>query len=258
MTNRPCFLPPQLYILMQHAKASETSAGNLRWAKSRESYCRIAREFSQRFESLALAVISPPKITEFGPRRRCVLCTAIRIARLAFVGVVFVPRGPAEWPTRVDCVRWTLAIGDLAHLSKSSLGAYVFPVQKTTTEQTRSSFGGVQQFLGEHVLRYVFLPPYVLHPPKSRPKEGVLDQSGPRWSRYHSISKLIADRHFHNFLWAINFKWQIQNCAARGMNCHYRDRSVGISAESLSVQIQILSWIPSISITDTDFRLEPN
>ena len=45
----------------------------------------------------------------------------------------------------------------------------VFPVQNSTTEQTRSSFGGVQKFSGERVLRYVFLPPYVLHPPISRP-----------------------------------------------------------------------------------------
>ena len=45
-----------------------------------------------------------------------------------------------------------------------------FPVQKSTTEQTRSSFGGVQKFSGERVLWYVFLPPYVLHPPISRPK----------------------------------------------------------------------------------------
>ena len=41
----------------------------------------------------------------------------------------------------------------------------VFPVQKSTTEQTRSSFGGVQKFSGERVLWYVFLPPYVLPPP---------------------------------------------------------------------------------------------
>ena len=47
----------------------------------------------------------------------------------------------------------------------------VFPVQKSTTEQTRSSFGGVQKFSGERVLWYVFLPPYVLHPPISRPKK---------------------------------------------------------------------------------------
>ena len=37
------------------------------------------------------------------------------------------------------------------------------PVQKITTEQTRSSFGRVQKFSGGCVLRYVFLPPYVLH-----------------------------------------------------------------------------------------------
>ena len=40
----------------------------------------------------------------------------------------------------------------------------VFPVQKSTTEQTRSSFGGVQKFSGKRVLWYVFLPPYVWHP----------------------------------------------------------------------------------------------
>ena len=45
----------------------------------------------------------------------------------------------------------------------------VFPVQKSTTKQPKSSFGGVQQFSGERVLWYVFLPPYVLHRPISRP-----------------------------------------------------------------------------------------
>ena len=45
----------------------------------------------------------------------------------------------------------------------------VFAVQKSRTEQTRSSFGGVQKFPGERVLWYVFLPPYVFHPPMSRP-----------------------------------------------------------------------------------------
>ena len=50
----------------------------------------------------------------------------------------------------------------------------VFPVQKSMTEQTRSSFGGVQKFSGERVLWYVLLPPYVLHPPISRPNFGGL------------------------------------------------------------------------------------
>ena len=39
----------------------------------------------------------------------------------------------------------------------------------------------------------------------------------------------------------INFQLQIQNRAARGINFHYRDRSVEMSAENLSLQIQILS-----------------
>ena len=44
-----------------------------------------------------------------------------------------------------------------------------FSCTKSTTEQTRSSFGGVQKFSGERVFWYVFLPPYVLHRPISRP-----------------------------------------------------------------------------------------
>ena len=46
----------------------------------------------------------------------------------------------------------------------------VFPVQKSTTEQTRSSFGGVQTFSGERVLWYVFLPPYVFREGANREK----------------------------------------------------------------------------------------
>ena len=76
----------------------------------------IARELSQnRQRELSIAAIRITSVrwrsylalknTEFGPRRPCVRCTAIRIARLAFVGVVFVPRGSAEWPARVDRVR---------------------------------------------------------------------------------------------------------------------------------------------------------
>ena len=44
-------------------------------------------------------------------------------------------------------------------------------------------------------------------------------------------------------LGGINFQLQIQNRAARRINFHHRDRSVGISAENLSLQIQILSLI---------------
>ena len=50
----------------------------------------------------------------------------------------------------------------------------VFPVQKSTTEQTRSSFGGIQKYSGERVLWYVFLPPYVLHSPISQLKRNNL------------------------------------------------------------------------------------
>ena len=50
----------------------------------------------------------PPKNTEVGPRRPCVRCAAIRIARLAFVGAVFVPRGMAyeSWPRSLNTSDW--------------------------------------------------------------------------------------------------------------------------------------------------------
>ena len=79
---------------------------HLRWAKSRDSYRRIARELSPRFESLAFVGghISSSN-TEISPHRPCVRCAAIRIARLAFVHFTFFPHGTAEWPARVDRVR---------------------------------------------------------------------------------------------------------------------------------------------------------
>ena len=72
-----------------------------------ESLARVIA--ATRITSVRSAVISPPKNTESGPGRPCVRCIANRIARLAFVGVVFVPRGPAEWSARADR---TPAIGD--------------------------------------------------------------------------------------------------------------------------------------------------
>ena len=63
---------------------------------------------------------------------------------------------------------WTPLVRYVFHPPQVSV--LCFPVQESTTEQTRSSFGGVQKFSGERVLWYVFLPPYVLHPPMSRPK----------------------------------------------------------------------------------------
>ena len=56
--------------------------------------------------------------TKFGPCRPCVYCVAIRIARLAFVGVVFrveLQNGLREFTAFAEDQQ--LAIGDLAHLS---------------------------------------------------------------------------------------------------------------------------------------------
>ena len=57
------------------------------------------------FAIVSTQMVSHPNNTEFGPRRPCVRCTAIQISRLAFVGVVVVPREPAEWPAKVDRFR---------------------------------------------------------------------------------------------------------------------------------------------------------
>ena len=48
-----------------------------------------------------------PQSTEISPLslRPCVRCAAIRIARLAFTRLTFVPRGTVEWLARVDRVR---------------------------------------------------------------------------------------------------------------------------------------------------------
>ena len=61
----------------------------------------------------------------------------------------------------------------------------VFPVQKSTTEQTRSSFGGVQKFSGERVLpppiRFC-TPPY--HGPTGHLSSGMFIRTKPRNSEF--------------------------------------------------------------------------
>ena len=59
-------------------------------------------------------------------------------------------------------------------------------------------------------------------------------------------------------LGGVNLKLQIQNRAARRIHFHYKDRSVGMSAENISLQIQILSLIPLNFHPDADFGLEKN
>ena len=61
------------------------------------------------------------------------------------------------------------------------------------------------------------------------------------------------------FLAEINFQLQMQNRAARRINFHYRDRSVGISAEKNShCRYRCSPEFQLISITDTDLELETN
>ena len=62
----------------------------------------------------------PPPNAKVSPHRPCLRCTAVGIARLAFIRVTFVPHGIAESPARGDHVRW-MAIGDFAHLSPGAM-----------------------------------------------------------------------------------------------------------------------------------------
>ena len=53
---------------------------------------------------------------------------------------------------------------------------------------------------------------------------------------------MISDIHF---LWGQFILFlQVQNCAARRINFHYRHRSVGMWVETYSLQIQTLPWSP--------------
>ena len=98
-------------------RASPHYYGALRWAKSRDSSCRIASESyrcdSNRWRSLELT--SPPKTQELvliGPAFVALRFESRDWRSFNFIGVISVPRGTAEWPARVGRVRWTLAICD--------------------------------------------------------------------------------------------------------------------------------------------------
>ena len=60
--------------------------------------------------------------------------------------------------------------------------------------------------------------------------------------RYRSIQ---IDYRQTLFWRGVHFHLQIQNRAARRINFHHRDRSLGISADNHSVQILLLSLIPT-------------
>ena len=64
------------------------------------------------------------------------------------------------------------------------------------------------------------------------------------FSQLISVYRSIQIDYRQTFPWGNNFQLQSQNRVARRINVHNRDGSVGISAEHLSLQIQILSWIP--------------
>ena len=68
-----------------------------------ESLARVIAAI--RIASVRWRSYPPPRNTEISPHRPSVSCVAIRIARLAFIRLTFVPRGTAEWPARVDRVR---------------------------------------------------------------------------------------------------------------------------------------------------------
>ena len=60
------------------------------------------------------------------------------------------------------------------------------------------------------------------------------------------------------FLGEMHFQLQIQNHAATGTSFHYRDRSLGISAEKSHYRYRFSLEFQLIAITDTDFGLKLN
>ena len=105
ITDRPCFTS----AINQVVHYRLWPCLNLLWVIA-ESLARVIAAI--RIASVRWRSYLPPTHRESSPHRPCVRCAAIRIARLAFIRLTFVPRGTAEWLPRVDCVHWTLAIGD--------------------------------------------------------------------------------------------------------------------------------------------------
>ena len=73
-------VPSFRFLGSRNIQQNHTFGNHLTWAKSRDSYRRIAIESYRRDSNhyRSLAVISPSQNTEFGPRRPCVRCAAIR------------------------------------------------------------------------------------------------------------------------------------------------------------------------------------
>ena len=83
-------------------------------AKSRKSYRRIARRViaAIRITSVRWRSFLPLKTQNLVLVDPAFVALRFELRDLVFIGVVFVPRGPAKWPARVDSVRWILAIGN--------------------------------------------------------------------------------------------------------------------------------------------------
>ena len=83
----------------------------------------------------------------------------------------------------------------------------VLPVQKSTTEQARGPFGGSEGssfLLGGCLLRYVYLPPYVVHPPYHAPRSSYAVRS----------AKLPTDLLFLGINWRKSYRyryWSVKN-----------------------------------------------
>ena len=102
----------------------------LRWAKSRDSYPRIASESYRRGgnHQRPLAVISPWKTQTLRS-----LCRDSN-RRVAFICATFIPRGTAEWFARVDC--W-LRSGNPASSSAPAAAVESQMIPSSSDPQTR-------------------------------------------------------------------------------------------------------------------------
>ena len=111
------YLPPKHRIIGKPQTGSFVT-GSFRQAlatrssSARQTFVSIVFVFAIARQTLAKRLSKTTRLEstclgfpEISPHRPCVRCAAIRIVRLAFVRLTFVPRGIAEGLARVDRVR---------------------------------------------------------------------------------------------------------------------------------------------------------
>ena len=120
-------------------------------------------------------------------------------------------------------------------LSRSSLGCS-FPVSEAKRNIPENT-GHVPP--ETPFLKHLFRTPDSRGNLEAKHEGNDLQLQGGHGSARFGYRSIQIDYRQRPFLGGIHFQLQIQNRAARRINCHCRDRSVGISAENLSLLIQM-------------------